>query len=41
VLNDLFAASGLQVRDAFTLRDPSGVGVFEQIDGVIALDGHL
>lgn len=41
VLNRLFALDGLSVREAFTLRDPGGQGVFEQVDGVIALDGHL
>jgi hypothetical protein len=40
-LNRLFALAGLQVREAFALRDPSGGGgVFEQIDGVVALDYH-
>ncbi len=41
VLNRVFALDGLSVREAFTLRDPAGQGVFEQIDGVVALDGHL
>ena len=41
VLNRLFALDGLSVREAFTVRDGAGQGVFEQIDGVVALDGHL
>lgn len=40
VLNQLFKAGGILVRDAFTLR-ANGAGVVEQIDGVIELDGHL
>jgi restriction system protein len=41
VMNRLFKAEGLLVRDAFTLSDPSGKGIFEQIDGVIQFDGSL
>jgi len=41
VLNDLFKAYDIQVREAFTLRGAAGDGVIEQIDGVIHLDGHL
>jgi restriction endonuclease Mrr len=41
VLNDLFKAYEIQVREAFTLRGAAGDGVIEQIDGVIQLDGHL
>lgn len=39
VLNDMFRAYGVQVREAFT-RTVQSAGVVEQIDGVIALDGH-
>lgn len=41
VLNDLFAAYGILVREAFELVSDSGEGVVEQIDGVIELDGHI
>lgn len=41
VLNRLFKAEGLLVREAFTLSDPSGKGIFEQIDGVVQFDGSL
>jgi restriction system protein len=41
VLNRLFAAESVLVREAFTLSDPSGQGIFEQIDGVIQFDNHL
>ena len=41
VLNRLFKACGISVREAFTLRGDEGTGVVEQIDGVIALDGEL
>jgi restriction system protein len=41
VLNDLFAAFGIGVRQAFELRGATTNGVIEQIDGVIELDGHL
>jgi hypothetical protein len=40
VLNGIFAANGILVREAFTLR-LDGHGVVEQIDGVIELDGEL
>jgi hypothetical protein len=39
VLNELFKASGMLVREAFTVSH-DGV-VMEQIDGAISLDGHL
>lgn len=41
VLNDLFKAYGISVREAFTLKGSEGEGIVEQIDGVIELDGHL
>lgn len=40
VLNRLFAAYGISVREAFVLR-VNGQGIVEQIDGVIELDGEL
>ena len=40
-LNDLFAAYGVSVREAFHLVGPSGEGIVEQIDGVIELKGAL
>lgn len=39
VLNDLFKIDGLNVREAFTIRNEGGQ-VQEQIDGLIALDGR-
>ncbi|MGW5494262.1 restriction endonuclease [Streptomyces olivaceoviridis] len=38
LLNKLFAAEGLSIREAFVLRDEGGQ-VTEQIDGVVELDG--
>lgn len=40
ILNAVFEAYGISVRKAFTMR-VDGLGVVEQIDGVIQLDGHL
>lgn len=41
VLNSLFKFSDILVREAFTLKGPSGEGIIEQIDGAIELDGDL
>jgi restriction endonuclease Mrr len=41
VLNRLFQAYDISVRNDFTLVGDLGEGVVEQIDGVIELDGHL
>ncbi|MBI3091484.1 MAG: restriction endonuclease [Candidatus Tectomicrobia bacterium] len=41
VLNSLFEAYGILIREAFSLPGDQGEGVVEQIDGVIELDGHL
>ena len=40
-LNNLFAAYGILVRQAFHLVGQEGEGIVEQIDGVIELQGHL
>jgi len=40
ILNRLFKVNGILVREAFT-RTEVGIGVVEQIDGVIELDGYL
>lgn len=40
-LNNVFAAYGILVRQAFHLVGPEGEGIVEQIDGVIELQGHL
>jgi hypothetical protein len=40
VLNGLFAAHGILVREGFVLR-VDGQGIVEQIDGVVELDGEL
>lgn len=41
VLNRLFAAAGISIREAFQRVSPTGEGVIEQIDGVIELDGEI
>lgn len=41
VLNRLFAACGMAVREAFTRLGNLGEGVVEQVDGVVEIDGHL
>lgn len=41
VLNELFKAHGISIREAFTLKGNPGEGIVEQIDGVIELDGHI
>ena len=41
VLNRLFQAAGILVREAFTRVAPTGEGIVEQIDGVIELDGEI
>jgi hypothetical protein len=41
VLNGLFAAYGILVREDFKRRSPDSGSVLEQIDGVIVLDGAI
>jgi restriction system protein len=41
VLNSLFAAYGILVKEAFTVKGRCGEGVIEQIDGLIEVDGQL
>jgi restriction endonuclease Mrr len=41
VLNRLFEASGILIREAFTITGNEGEGIVEQIDGVIEVDSHL
>lgn len=41
VLNELFAAFGILVRESFKRLGTQGEGVVEQIDGVIELDGQV
>ena len=41
VLNDLFRAYGIHVREDFRRKDPDTSVVVEQIDGVIELDGVI
>jgi restriction system protein len=41
VLNRLFEAEGILVREAFTLKGSHGEGIIEQIDGAIDIDGDL
>lgn len=39
-LNDLFAAAGFLIREAFTIKK-DGDGIVEQIDGVVEIDGSV
>jgi restriction system protein len=41
VLNSLFTAYGVLVREAFTVKGRCGEGVIEQIDGLVEIDGQL
>lgn len=41
VLNRLFKAYGILVRNAFTLQGKKSEGIVEQVDGVIEFDNHL
>lgn len=41
VLNELFKAYGVAVREAFEVKGPQAEGIVEQIDGVIEIDGQL
>jgi hypothetical protein len=41
VLNSLFAAYGILVRESFTVKGRCGEGVIEQIDGLVEVDGQL
>lgn len=41
VLNDLFKAYGISVREDFRRKDPDSGVVLEQIDGVIEIDGII
>jgi hypothetical protein len=41
ILNRIFKAYGMLVREAFTVKGTCGEGVIEQIDGVIEIDSHL
>jgi restriction system protein len=41
VLNRLFRAYGMLVRESFTVKGVCGEGVIEQIDGVVEIDGDL
>jgi hypothetical protein len=41
VLNSLFAAYGILVKEAFTVKGRCGEGVIEQIDGLVEIDGQL
>lgn len=41
VLNRLFEAGGILIREAFTVTGIAGEGIVEQIDGVIEIDGEV
>lgn len=41
VLNQLFKTTGVLVREDFRRVSTTGIGVIEQIDGVIQFDGHI
>lgn len=41
VLNSLFSAYDVLIKEDFKRVDPEGAGIIEQIDGVIEFDGHI
>jgi restriction system protein len=41
VLNRLFEAYGIGIREAFTIKGSCAEGVIEQIDGVVEIDGDI
>ena len=41
VLNSLFSAYGILIRDAFSVKGHCGEGVIEQIDGLVEIEGQL
>lgn len=41
VLNDLFRAYGILVREDFKRQAPTGSVIVEQIDGVVEFEGHI
>lgn len=41
ILNDLFKAHDILLREDFIRQDPCGNAVVEQIDGVIEFEGHI
>ena len=41
VLNRLFDASGILIRESFRRTSEIGQGTIEQVDGVIEMDGHI
>lgn len=41
VLNRLFVAGDIAVREAFEIVGDEGEGIIEQIDGVVEIDGYL
>jgi restriction system protein len=41
VLNRLFAAYGILIKEDFTIRTENGKAIAEQIDGAIEYDGHV
>jgi len=41
ILNDLFKAYGISIRESFSIKGSNQEGIVEQLDGVIALDSHL
>ncbi len=41
VINSLFSAYGILVKEDFKRVDPDGAGVIEQVDGVVEFSGHI
>jgi hypothetical protein len=41
VLNRLFASFGMLVSESFTVRGDQGIGVIEQVDGAVEINGDL
>lgn len=40
VLNDLFRAYGIHIKEDFRRHDQGGIGVVEQLDGIIEFEGY-
>lgn len=41
VLNSLFKAYGILIRESFSVTGDEGEGVIEQVDGVVEVDNHI
>jgi len=41
IMNEFFNTIGLSIRENFVISGPRGVGIVDQIDGAIEMDGHV